>query len=105
MKNVWKGLIIGGLTGVAAGILLDSLTGGASKVKDLGRHAVDLAPDAGRFVQSVAGKASELVHDSDVPDRVRDAAHKVTDSDMANRAARVTTEAAATAREKARQIS
>jgi gas vesicle protein len=105
MRNVWKGLIVGGLTGVAAGVILDSLSGASNQAKNLGRHAVDLAPDAGRLIQSVAGKASDLVHDNDVPEKIRDAAHRVADSDLANRTARATSDVASAAREKARQIS
>jgi hypothetical protein len=32
MRNVWKGLVIGGLTGVGAGVLLDLFDGGSRHV-------------------------------------------------------------------------
>ena len=104
MRNVWKGLIVGGLTGVGAGLILDSVRSAPQAAKSLGRHAVDLAPDAGKLIQSVAGRASELAHDTDVPDKVRDAARRVAGSDVAHRAARATGDVTSAAREKVRQI-
>jgi hypothetical protein len=95
MKNIWKGLVVGGLTGVTAGIIVDSLSKAPETAKGLGRHmidqgkqAIDHAPEAGRWVHSVAEKAAEIVHDSEVPDRVRDGAHRIKESDIARRASK-----------------
>jgi hypothetical protein len=57
MRNVWKGLVVGGLTGVAADILLESLAVASKKAAELGDQVRDHAPDAGRWVQSVTGRA------------------------------------------------
>jgi hypothetical protein len=81
MRNVWKGLVVGGLTGVTAGVILDSLAKASRKAVDLGGQVRDHAPDAGRWVQSVTDKAGEWLHDADVPDHVRTVAQKVKDSD------------------------
>jgi hypothetical protein len=86
MKNVWKGLIVGGLTGVSAGVALDSLTRTSEKAKGLSRQVVDRAPDAGRWVQSMAENTRELWHDAEVPDRLREAVQKVKDADMVRQA-------------------
>lgn len=58
MNNVWKGLVVGGLTGVAAGLVLDSVTNTSEKARVLWKEA-------------------------DLPERLRDAAQKVKESDVA----------------------
>lgn len=85
MRNVWKGLVVGGLTGVVAGVALDSLSRVATKAGDVGDQVREHAPDAGRLLQSVAEKAGGWLHDADVPEHVRTVAQKVKDSDAANR--------------------
>jgi hypothetical protein len=82
MNNVWKGLVVGGLTGVAAGIALDAMTRTSDKARDLGKQVAQHAPDAGRWVQSMAENTKEIWHDSDVPDKVRDTAHRVREADV-----------------------
>lgn len=85
MRNAWKGLVVGGLTGVVAGVILESLSGAAKKASDVGDQVREHAPDAGRWVQSVADKAGDWLHDADVAEHVRTAAHKLTESDTADR--------------------
>jgi hypothetical protein len=87
MRNVWKGLIVGGLTGVAAGVILDSFAGASKKAAELGEQVREHAPDAGRWVQSVTDKAGDWLHDADVPEQARTVAQKLKDSDAAGRVA------------------
>jgi hypothetical protein len=87
MRNVWKGLVVGGLTGVAAGVMLDSFAGASKKAAELGEQVRDHAPDAGRWVQSVTDKAGEWIHDADVAEQARTVAQKLKDSDAAGRVA------------------
>ncbi len=87
MRNVWKGLVVGGLTGVTAGIVLDAAARASKKASAMGEHVRDHAPEAGRWIQTVAGKAGEKIHDVDVPEHVRDAAQRVRESDAAQRVA------------------
>ena len=75
MKNVWKGLMVGGFTGVAAGVVLDTIAGASKKAVAVGEQVRDHAPDAGRWLQSVTDKAEEWIHDADIPEHVRKAAH------------------------------
>jgi hypothetical protein len=89
MRNVWKGLVVGGLTGVAAGIVLDSMSSANTKASELGRQVRDHAPEAGRWVHSVTEKAGDWIQDSDIPDHVRDTANRVKDSDVARKATKV----------------
>jgi hypothetical protein len=45
MKNVWKGLVLGGLTGVAAGVFLDMLDRGAREASALGDRVAHQTPE------------------------------------------------------------
>jgi ABC-type transporter Mla subunit MlaD len=87
MRNVWKGLVVGGLTGVAAGVVLDSVSRASKKAAEIGSTLRDRAPDAERWVHSLSDKAGDWVHDKDVPEHLRDAAQRVKDSDAAQRVA------------------
>ena len=81
MRNVWKGLVVGGLTGVGAGIVLDSATRASRKAAAVGGQVRDHAPDAARWLHSLTDKAGEWLRDSDLPEHVRDAAHRMIESD------------------------
>jgi hypothetical protein len=84
MRNVWKGLVVGGLTGVVAGIVLDSIAGASKKALAVGDQVREHAPEAGRWLHSVTDKAGEWIHDADVPDHVRGVAERVKESDATN---------------------
>jgi hypothetical protein len=101
MRNVWKGLVVGGLTGVAAGVVLDSLAQASRKASQIGAQVREHAPEAGRLVHTLTEKATDAVHNADVAGHVRDAAEKIVDSDGAHRVARLGTDAVATAKEAA----
>lgn len=75
MHNVWKGLIVGGLTGVAAGAVLDTLAAASKKAAAVGEQVREHAPDAGRWLQSVTDKAGEWIQDADISEHVRSVAH------------------------------
>jgi hypothetical protein len=101
MKNVWKGLIVGGLTGVLAGFVLDGVARASKKAADLGEQVLEHAPEAGRWVQTVSDKAGDWLHDADVPGQVKTVAQKLKDSDAAARVAEAGHDIASAAREKA----
>lgn len=98
---MWKGLVVGGLTGVIAGVILDSLAGASKKAAELGGQVREHAPEAGRWVQSVTDKAGEWLHEADVPEHVRTVAHKVKESDAAGRVTDVGSDLLSAAREAA----
>jgi methyl-accepting chemotaxis protein len=86
VRNVWKGLVLGAVTGAAIGFGLDVLdksgdliARGANKAVDtLGDHF----PDAVNKTQEAAAKAGEIVADkaSDVVESAKQAAGTVRDS-------------------------
>jgi hypothetical protein len=99
MRNVWKGLVVGGLTGVTAGVVLDSIARASKKASEISGQVRERAPEAGRWVHSLTDKAGDWVHDAEVPDHIRDAAHRVKTSDAAHRAAEVARDTLAAAKE------
>jgi hypothetical protein len=101
MRNVWKGLVVGELTGATAGVVLDSLARASRKATQIGVQVREHAPEADRLVQTLAGKATDAVHNADVAGHVRGAAEKVADSDGAQRAVRLSTHAITKAKEAA----
>jgi hypothetical protein len=102
MRNTWKGLVVGGLTGVAAGVVLDSISRASKKAAEIGGQVRDHAPDAGRLVQSLSDRAGDWIHDAEVPDHVRDAAQRVKGSDAAHRLAEKGNEVLSAAKEATR---
>ncbi len=76
MKNVWKGLVLGGLTGVAAGILLDALDRGAQKASALGERVAHQTPEVvGRLREVVTDAVAEgtsKLRDPELADHVRE---------------------------------
>lgn len=81
MRNVWKGLVIGGLTGVAAGVVLDLMSGGSDQLARAAHTAAqtakEKAPDAVDRVKSLADAGAERLSQSDLPQRAQDLATKV----------------------------
>ena len=62
MRNVWKGLIVGGLTGAAAGLVLDGLNWGAEAAGTLGDRVIQHAPEvASKVHDSLGATVSENV--------------------------------------------
>jgi len=62
MRNIWKGLIVGGLTGAAAGLVLDGLNWGADAAGTLSdrviHHATEVASKMHDSLDSLSGKMS-----------------------------------------------
>jgi hypothetical protein len=83
MKNAWKGLIIGALTGMVGGSAMDMASGARHKASKAVHDVMDKAPSAAK---AATHKATEVLHDADVPAKVREAALQVGDSDVAGKA-------------------
>jgi hypothetical protein len=77
MKNVWKGLIVGALTGMVGGSAMDMASGMRRKGAEVAHDVIEKAPSAAK---AATHKAAEILHDADVPGRVRDVAHHVAES-------------------------
>ena len=74
MQNAWKGLVVGGLTSVTAGVVLDTIAGASKKAVAMGEQVRERAPVAGRWLQSVTDKVGSWVHDADIREHVRNVA-------------------------------
>ena len=83
VRNAWKGLVIGGLTGAIVGIALDALAAAMRQATRGAEHARERAPDALEWLQAVTERATDWVHDTDVPEKVREVSRKILESDLA----------------------
>jgi hypothetical protein len=92
MKNVWKGLIVGALTGMVGGSAMDMASTGRRKTAELAQDVIDKAPSVAK---AAAHKATDLLHDADVPEALRGAAVHVGDSATAKKAKKVAGQVAA----------
>jgi hypothetical protein len=102
VHNSWKGLIVGGLTGAFVGIALDAFSSAVEKATRGAEHARDRAPEAAEWLQTLTDKAAEWVHDADVPERVREVAHHILESDFAASANSTASKVVEATRSKAR---
>lgn len=64
MRNVWKGLFLGAVTGAAIGFALDLLYGATREARRRAPEAVDRAA-------AVTARARKRVRDADIGQRVR----------------------------------
>jgi hypothetical protein len=100
MRNVWKGLIVGAFTGAATGLVLDLLDGGARQVSsglESASHGVPLVTDR---VREGVSEISDRLQESELPQRVKDAATKAGQ----RAAAAASSESAAAARQHASEV-
>jgi hypothetical protein len=104
MRNVWKGLVVGGLTGVAAGVLLDVLEGAYDRAGTARDQFRERAPELKERARHAAEVASERLRESELPEKARlaaeRAAERVKEADLPEKARH----AAEVAREKAREV-
>jgi hypothetical protein len=98
MRNVWKGLFVGALTGAAAGLVVDLIYGAGGGLAAVTREAGRRAPDAVDWAAGVTAEARRRLRDADLPDQVRALADGIVDSDFGRQIVDVTAEAAATGR-------
>jgi len=92
MKNAWKGLIVGALTGMVGGSAMDMASAARRKTAEVAHDVMDKAPSVAK---AATHKAADMLHDADVPGKVRDVAVQVGDSDLAKKTKRVARQAAA----------
>ena len=103
MRNVWKGLVVAALTGVAA-IVLDAAARSSKKVAAISGQMRDHAPAAGRWLQGVTGTAVDKVHDAEVPEHLREGAQQIKESEAARRVARMSNDVVSAAKEAASKV-
>lgn len=92
MKNVWKGLVVGALTGMVGGAAMDMASATRRKGSEVAHDVIEKAPSVAK---AATHKAADVLHDAEVPNSVRDVALKVGGSDGAKKAKRVVKQVAA----------
>ena len=104
MENVWKGLVVGGLTGVAAGLLIDLLEGAYDRAETARDQLRERTPELKEKARHAAEVASERLREADLGEKARHAAERaaemVKEAELADKARH----AAEVAREKAREV-
>jgi hypothetical protein len=92
MKNVWKGLIIGALTGMVGGSGLDLAAGVRRKAAEVAHDVIDKSPSVAKAAKH---KAVDALHGTGVPEAVRGVKHNVGDSPVLTEAKSVVGQVAA----------
>ncbi len=89
MKNTWKGLVVGALTGMLGGAVMDGAAASRRKaaavadalVKKAGA-TLDAAPSAAK---STTAKVVERIQESDVADKVHQAASHINAAEIGDK--------------------
>jgi hypothetical protein len=92
MKNAWKGLIIGALTGMVGGSAMDVASGARRKAVEVAHDVIDKTPSVAK---AATHKAADVLQGADVPETVRDVAQHVGDSPIVTKAKSVAGQVAA----------
>jgi ATP-dependent Zn protease len=92
MKNAWKGLIIGALTGMVGGSAMDMASGARRKAGEVAHDVMEKAPTVAK---AATHKAADMIHDADMSEAVRDVAIHVGESPLATKAKSVAGQVAA----------
>jgi len=111
MRNTWKGLVVGGLTGIAGGAVLDIIGRASGRARRIGEAAKDHAPEAASWLRHATERAVERVQDADVKGHAHDVAHRVHEaagrvdtSEVGTRVASVAKDAAKEASHSAKEV-
>ncbi|HEY5023663.1 MAG TPA: hypothetical protein VII76_01690 [Acidimicrobiales bacterium] len=83
MKNAWKGLVIGALTGMVGGSAMDLASGARRKAAEVAHDVIEKAPSVAK---AATHKAVDAIHDADMSEVARDVAIHVGDSPLATKA-------------------
>jgi hypothetical protein len=92
MKNAWKGLIIGALTGMVGGSVMDMAAGARRKASEVAHDVIDKTPSVAK---AATHKASDVLEHAEVPETVREVAQHLGDSPIATKAKSVAGQVAA----------
>lgn len=77
VRNTWKGLIIGGLTGVGAGAVLDLFGDGSRLARATGWRAVRATPVVADRIKSAADAGATRIHEADISEHVKEVGEQV----------------------------
>jgi hypothetical protein len=68
MRNVWRGLVVGGLTGSLVGAVMDALR--RENLEHVASRARDLGDAAAERARTTGGHVAERVREMDLAERV-----------------------------------
>ena len=79
MKNAWKGLVVGGLTGVVAGLIIDALSSLCATAESAGRAARRRGPELVDKVKEHAPVIAGMVMERErvIADKVKERAPEI----------------------------
>jgi hypothetical protein len=83
MKNAWKGLVVGALTGMVGGSVMDMASCARRKTARVAHGVIDKTP---AVAKAATHKAADMLHDAEVPEALRGAAVEVGDSQVVQNA-------------------
>jgi hypothetical protein len=103
MRNVWKGLMLGAVTGAAIGLTMDSGRQAGRRATELanaaGRALREHGPEVGAVVASAASRGAEQLREADLPGKARDLGARIGDSSLGDTARDAAEQARAQARD------
>jgi hypothetical protein len=77
MKNAWKGLVIGALTGMVGGAAMDMASGARRRAAVV---VGDLVERGAPAAKAATHKAAEALHDAHVPERAKSVTHRAAEA-------------------------
>ncbi len=83
MDKLWKGLVVGAITGAAIGLVVDLLGRARDGAVHVGELAREHGPDVAAALAGAATAGAERLREADLPDKLRQAAHTAATSDAA----------------------
>ena len=86
MKSVWKGLMVGGITGAVVGSAIDAVGRASEWAKHVSVRVRMQTPDSAQKMKTATGRAQRAIT-TEVPDHRRQSARRTLDSEPASQAA------------------
>jgi hypothetical protein len=102
MRSVWKGFIIGGISGAAVGLMLELLGGVGEGAAAAAGQVRERGPEIASTLASKAAEGADRARQADLPGKLHDAAQTVATSDAAHALRQRATAATAAATEAAK---
>ena len=87
MRQAWKGMVVGAITGAAIGIAMDALEAASRGARAAAGDLREQAPATTNAARELADRASDRIRASEMSDRAHRATARMSDKFAATRAA------------------